>query len=71
MTIQDVRNNLLNGLEEEYTKDDVRFIDIRLDEIADIERMSLDELNDYCWANANEMFACIFDYKVFNKDNFK
>jgi hypothetical protein len=70
MTIQEVRNNLINGLESEYTPNDIKFIDIRLEEIADMERMSLEDLDFYCTANSNEMFECIFDYKVFNKSNF-
>lgn len=71
MTIQEVRKQLIDGLEDEYTPSQVKFIEIRLEEIADMEKMTLDELNEYCWANSNEMFACIFDYKEFNKANFE
>ncbi len=71
MTIQDVRNNLIKDLEDEYTPKDIEFIDIRLEEIADMEKMSLEDLDYYCTANSSEMFACIFDYKEFDKDNFK
>ena len=70
MSIQEVRNNLINGLENEYNESDIRFIDIRLDEIADMERMTLEDLNYYCSANSSEMFECIFNYKVFDKANF-
>jgi hypothetical protein len=70
MSVQEVRNNLINGLENEYNEDDIRFIDIRLDEIADMERMTLEDLDYYCYANSSEMFECIFNYKVFDKENF-
>ena len=70
MLIQEVRNNLISGLEKEYNEDDIRFIDIRLDEIADMEHMTLEDLDYYCSANSSEMFECIFDYKVFDKANF-
>ena len=71
MTIQEVRNSLIDGLEDEYTPSQIRFIDGRLEEIADEENMSLEYLDYYCTANSSEMFACIFDYKEFDKDNFK
>ena len=71
MDIKEVRNNLIKDLEEEYTQSDIELIDIRLEEIADMEHMSLEDLDYYCTANSDEMFACIFDYKEFNKDNFK
>ena len=70
MSVQEVRNNLINGLENEYNEGDIRFIDIRLDEIADMERMTLEDLDYYCSANSSEMFECIFNYKVFDKANF-
>lgn len=71
MTIQEVRNNLIADLESEYTPKDIEFIDIRLEEIADMEKMTLDDLDYYCTANSSEMFACIFDYKEFDKNNFE
>ena len=70
MDIKEVRKQLIKGLENEYTPKDIEFIDIRLDEIADIENLTIDELDYYCTANSTEMFSCIFDYKEFNKDNF-
>lgn len=70
MTIEEVRNNLISGLESEYDKNDIKYIDIRLDEIAEMECMSLEDLDYYCFANSNEMFECIFAYKAFDKDNF-
>jgi hypothetical protein len=71
MTIKEVRNSLIKDLENEYTPTEIELIDIRLEEIADMEHMSLEDLDYYCTANSDEMFACIFDYKEFNKDNFK
>ena len=71
MAIADVRNSLIKDLESCYTQHDIDFIDIRLEEIADMENMSLDDLDYYCTANSSEMFACIFDYKVFDKANFE
>ena len=70
MEIKEVRNNLIKDLEHEFTPTEIRFIDIRLDEIADMENMSLEDLDYYCTANSSEMFACIFDYKVFDKKKF-
>jgi hypothetical protein len=71
MDIKEVRINLIKDLEDEYTPTEIELIDIRLEEIADMEHMSLEDLDYYCTANSLEMFACIFDYKEFNKDNFK
>ena len=71
MTIKEVRENLIKDLENEYTPTEIELIDIRLEEIADMEHMSLEDLDYYCTANSDEMFACIFDYKEFNKENFK
>ena len=71
MTIREVRENLIKDLENEYTPTEIELIDIRLEEIADMEHMSLEDLDYYCTANSDEMFSCIFDYKEFNKENFK
>ena len=71
MAIEEVRNNLIKDLEDEYTPKDIEFIDIRLKEIGDKEKMSLEDLDYYCTANSSEMFACIFDYKEFDKNNFE
>lgn len=71
MDIKEVRRQLIDGLEDEYSPVDVGFIEIRLEEIAEMENMTLEELNEYCWANSSEMFACIFDYKEFDKRNFE
>jgi hypothetical protein len=71
MTIKEVRNCLIKDLENEYTPTEIELIDIRLEEIADMEHMSLEDLDYYCTANSDEMFSCIFDYKEFNKENFK
>lgn len=71
MDIKEVRNGLIEDLEDEYTPTDIEFIDIRLKEIADMECMSIEDLDYYCTANSSEMFACIFDYKEFDKKNFE
>ena len=71
MTIREVRESLIKDLENEYTPTEIELIDIRLEEIADMEHMSLEDLDYYCTANSDEMFACIFDYKEFNKKNFE
>ncbi len=62
MDIKEVRNNLIKDLESEYTPTDIEFIDIRLEEIMEMEHMTIEDLDDYCTANSNEMFACIFYY---------
>lgn len=71
MNIKEVRDNLIKDLENEFTPTEIELIDIRLEEIANSERMSLDDLDYYCTANSSEMFACIFDYKEFDKKNFE
>ena len=71
MDIKEVRNNLIEGLESEYTPTDIELIDIRLEEIMEMEHMTIEDLDYYCTANSSEMFACIFDYKDFNKNNFE
>ena len=71
MNIEEVRNGLIKDLENEYSKREIDFIDIRLEEIAEIEHMTLEELDYYCTANSSEMFSCIFNYKVFDKNNFE
>ena len=38
--------------------------------IADMENINPEDLDYYCTANSSEMFACIFDYKPFDKANF-
>ena len=71
MDIKEVRNNLIKDLENEYSQTEIELIDIRLEEIAYMERMTIEDLDYYCTANSVEMFACIFDYKEFDKNNFK
>ena len=71
MEIKDVRNNLLDGMDIPYPPTEIKFIDIRLGEIAEMENMSLEELDYYCWLNSNEMFKCIYDYNEFKRENFK
>ena len=71
MDIKEVRKQLIEGLEDCYTPEKIEIIDKRLSEIAKENGLTNDELNEYCWANSSEMFACIFDYKEFDKDNFE
>jgi hypothetical protein len=71
MGIKEVRNNLIKDLEDEYSQTQIELIDTRLQEIADMEHLTNEDLDYYCTANSVEMFACIFDYKDFDKNNFK
>ena len=71
MDIKEVRNNLIKDLENEYSQMEIELIDIRLEEIMEMEHMTIEDLDYYCTANSVEMFACIFDYKEFDKNNFK
>jgi hypothetical protein len=70
-SIEDVRNDLIRDLEDCYTSDKIAFIDKRLAQIAKENNLSLDELRYLCDSNSNEMFACIFDYKSLDKNNFE
>lgn len=70
MAIQDIRKKLLTGLESEYTQENIEFIEERLEEIANDNDLSLEDLYYYCTANSLEMFYCICDYKEFDKKNF-
>ena len=69
--IKEVRRQLIDGLEDCYTDEQVKFIEKRLSEIMRENNLSIDELNEYCWANSSEMFTCIFSGKEFDKDNFE
>lgn len=71
MKIEDVRNQLIDGLEEEYTKEQINTIDNRLQEIANENGLTIEQLNEFCWANSSEMFTCIFNGKEFNPSNFE
>ena len=71
MTIQEIRKQLIDGLEDEFPLPKIKLVEERLGMIAKENNLSLDELNEYCWANSSEMFACIFDNKEFDKKNFE
>lgn len=71
MKIEDVRKQLIDDLEEEYTKEQINMIDIRLGEIAKENGLTIEKLNEFCWANSSEMFTCIFNGKEFNPSNFE
>lgn len=70
MTIDDVVKGLIDDLEDEYTEEQKEHIKRRMDEIAKENNLSLEELDEYCWANSSAMFACIFDGKPFNPEDF-
>ena len=68
--IKGIAMELVNGIEDQYSESEINYIATRLEEIADIEHLTNDELSYYCSANSNEMFLCIFDFKEFDKNNF-
>ena len=68
MTIKDVRNHLVKDLT--FSDDDIEFIDQRLEEIMRDENLTLEDLEHYCYADSNNMFDIIFDYKDFDEDDF-
>lgn len=70
MTIEEVRRQLIDGLEDEFTPARISIVDRRLKEIAEENNLSLEELNECCWADSSEMFDCIFNGKEFDADNF-
>ena len=70
MNIEIILAGLIDGFEGDYSPEELAFMAKRLEEIAKENNLSLDELDYYCTANSSEMFACIFDYKEFNKKNF-
>ena len=71
MEVKEVRNHLLDGIDRGFPPSEIEFIDIRLQEIADMEHMTMDELDNYCYADSNEIFECIYNYKEFNENNFR
>ncbi len=70
MTIEQIRKELVGGLESHYSKRSIYFIEMRLKEIAEENSLTLEQLNKYCWTNSTEMFDIIFDYKDFDANNF-
>ena len=65
------RKNTPDDLEEEYTEEQINTIDNRLHEIANENGLTIEQLNEFCWANSSEMFTCIFNGKEFNPSNFE
>lgn len=65
-----VRNQLIDGLENDFTDEQVQYIDKRLKEIADENNLSADDLDYYCWADSSLMFDCIFSGKTIDPDLF-
>lgn len=62
LTLTDVRNSLIEDLENYYSQSDIEFIDKRLAEIANENNLSMEDLDYYCTLDSNKMFGCIFDY---------
>ena len=70
ITLQSIRASLIDDFEDDYTPEQIAFIDKRLEEIAKENGLSLEDLDYYCFANSSEMFSVIFDGKEFCKENF-
>lgn len=70
MKLETVYKHLTEGLRDQYTRAQKRFIKQRLEEIAQDNNLSYDELDGYCYMNSDEMFQCIFDDKPFDVVNF-
>jgi len=68
MKVEEARNSLIKDLEELYLPEQIKFIDERLKEIAEEENLTMEDLDYYCTLNSSEMFACIFNYKPFDRD---
>ena len=68
--LTNVRNALIDGLENDFTDQQIQFIDKRLKEIDDENNLSADDLDYYCWADSSLMFDCIFTGKQFDPDLF-
>lgn len=70
MKLDTVYKNLTEGLREQYTRGQKRLIKRRLEEIAQENNMTYEQLDNYCYMDSDEMFQCIFDNKPFNVANF-
>ena len=69
-TYKIIAKSLTKDLEDNYTDEQMRFIENRLMKIAEENDLTSDNVAYYCDANSSEMFSCIFDYKNFDKTNF-
>lgn len=70
MEVKEVRDNLINGIEDCYTQSDFEFIDKRISEIADENNLTMEDMDYYSYMNSSEMLDCIFSGKEFDKANF-
>lgn len=70
MKLETVYKNLIDGLEDQYTRSQKGFIKSRLAEIAKENNLTYEQLDDYCYMNSDEMFQCIFHYIPFDVANF-
>lgn len=68
--LKKIAKELTTDLEHCYSQEQMLFIEQRLREIAEDNNLESDELAYYCDLNSSEMFCCIFDYKVFDANNF-
>jgi hypothetical protein len=68
--IETVYRNLIDGLTDQYTRQQKQFIKRRLEEIAKENNLTLNQLDGYCYMNSDAMFSCIFDYKPFDVADF-
>ena len=70
MKLETVYKNLTEGLRDQYTRGQKQLIKQRLEEIAQENNLTYEQLDDYCYMNSDDMFQCIFDNKPFNVTNF-
>lgn len=70
MKLETVYKNLTEGLRDQYTRGQKQHIRRRLEEIAEENNLSYEELDSYCYMDSDEMFSCIFDNKPFDVANF-
>lgn len=66
--MEDVLKQLIDGLN--YSDERIAFIQFRLTEIMAENNLTLEELNECCWADSCTMFGIIFDYADFDRKKF-
>ena len=60
--------SLIDGLN--YSQERIAFIQFRLTEIMKENNLTLEELDNFCWADSCTMFGIIFDYADFDRKKF-
>lgn len=60
--------SLIDGLN--YSQERIAFIQFRLTEIMNENNLTLEELDNFCWADSCTMFGIIFDYADFDRKKF-